>query len=35
MKSIGGWGENMSNALSGILIKKFNKYHKELEDKIY
>jgi hypothetical protein len=34
-KSIGGWGENMSNALSGILIKKFNKYHKELEDKIY
>jgi hypothetical protein len=35
MQSIGGWGENMANALSGILIKKFNKYHKELEDKIF
>lgn len=35
MKSIGGWGENMSNTLSGILIKKFNKAHKELEKELY
>lgn len=35
MQKIGGWGENMANAVSGILIKKFIKKHKELEDVIY
>lgn len=35
MQKIGGWGENMANAVSGILIKKFIKKHKELEDVVY
>jgi len=35
LQKIGGWGENMANAVSGILIKKFIKNHKELEDVVY
>jgi hypothetical protein len=35
LPQIGGWGENMANAVSGILVKQFNKIHKELEDEIY
>jgi hypothetical protein len=32
---IGGWAENHANAVAGILIKKFAKSHKEIEDKLY
>jgi hypothetical protein len=32
---IGGWSENHANAVAGILIKKFAKSHKEIEDKLY
>jgi hypothetical protein len=32
---IGGWSENHANAVAGILIKKFAKNHKEIEDKLY
>jgi sRNA-binding carbon storage regulator CsrA len=35
MLKIGGWGENYANAISGILIKKFVKDNKDLEEILY
>lgn len=35
VQDIGGPEENMANVLSGIYIKKFQKLHPELEDKLY
>lgn len=32
---VGGWGENHANAMSGILLKKYVKQHKELEQILY
>ncbi len=35
LPKIGGWGENMANTISGILVKKFSQNNKDLEDIIY
>jgi hypothetical protein len=32
---IGGWVEDDANSISGALVKKFSKKHKELEDILY